>query len=107
MSNVLTFPRSVRAVEWIDDQPEPMEFDAKRARIQAVIDDVLELRSGARQGLDDAIAALEQGHARLRNATLVLEDHLLRTKFQSDLGLLEQLLDQAKGGLSALWSRRV
>ncbi|MBN8968373.1 MAG: hypothetical protein J0G95_07910 [Rhizobiales bacterium] len=102
MSNVLTFPKSDRALEWIDSRPSLMELDTKRNDIQAVMDDVSKLRARVKLGVDDAISGLEQGHARLLKASHILEDHSFRTKLQSDLGELERLLKNAKSDLSDL-----
>lgn len=105
MSNVLIFPPSDCALERIDDRRELIEFDAKRTEIQTAMQDVSELRAKAKLGLDNAIASLEQGHARLRKVTQILGDHPVQTKLQGDLRLLEQLLAQAKASLAGLWSR--
>lgn len=105
MSNVLIFPPSDCALEWIDDRHQLVELDAKRTEIQAAMRDVSELRDRAKLGLEDAIAALEQGHARLRQVVQVLEIGPVRTKLHKDIAVLEQLLERAKSGFSKFWLR--
>lgn len=102
MSNALMFPAPDLALEWADSRPGLMKFDAKRNEIQAVVHDIFELRAKVKQGADEAIAALEEAHTRLLNATHALEDDSLRTKLQIDLSVLERLLKQAKADLSNL-----
>lgn len=107
MSNVLTFPTSDLASEWTCNRPRSMKADARRNETKAVLQDVFELHARVRQRADDAIAALECAHAKLLNATQVLENHSLRTKLQSDIGVLEDLLKHAKSDLSDLLYARV
>ncbi len=104
--NIVMFPTSDCELEWSEKRFDPIKLDASRAEVEMGLCDVSELRARAKLKIDDAIAALEQGHCRLREVAQVLKDPFVKAKLQNDLGLLEEQLGRAKLSLSRLWFRR-
>ncbi len=56
----------------------------------------------AKLGINDAIAALEQGHRQLREVAQILQDPFVTAKLKNDLGLLEEQFGRAKLSLFRL-----
>ena len=102
MSNVLTFPSSDHRLERNDPRLELMESRACQDETQMAMRGRSALRAKTRLEIEDAIAAIESGYARIRESAQTLEYSSVRTKLQNDLGLLEQKLQRAKSEISRL-----
>lgn len=96
MSKILTFPSPAREFAPNDDRAEPTDSVARWDETQSAVGDLLALRAKAKLEIENAIAALENSYARMREGAWIVRDPSTRTKLQNDLDFLEQQLKRAK-----------